>query len=84
MIGQENNLRFSRRGLRIQHVNLYYKYARYHVAALCKELMRAATKFPTGYGDLKEKTFRIAHMADATVADVEDLLNQFNDILDLK
>jgi aspartate aminotransferase-like enzyme len=46
--------------------------------------MRAATKFPTGYGDLKEKTFRIAHMADATVADVEDLLNQFNDILDLK
>jgi aspartate aminotransferase-like enzyme len=32
------------------------------------------TVFGNGYGDLKEKTFRIAHMGDITLDELEELL----------
>ena len=34
-----------------------------------------------GYGDLKDQTFRIAHMADTQIEDINELLNNINDIL---
>ena len=34
-----------------------------------------------GYGSLKEKTFRIAHMGDTTMADLDQLLSAIDDIL---
>ena len=34
-----------------------------------------------GYGDLKEKTFRIAHMADCTVAEIKELLGWIDEIV---
>lgn len=34
-----------------------------------------------GYGDLKEKTFRIAHMGDCTVAEINQLLSWIDDYL---
>ena len=52
------------------------------VADLNKELGNRGYHLSNGYGaQLKEKTFRIAHMADFTVADVKELLDQINDIL---
>lgn len=36
-----------------------------------------------GYGPLKDKTFRIAHMADLTLEDVKELLENIEDILQL-
>jgi len=36
-----------------------------------------------GYGKLKEKTFRIAHMADATLAEIKELLSIIDEILGL-
>ncbi len=36
-----------------------------------------------GYGGLKDKTFRIAHMGDLTVADVTWLLGMIDEILGL-
>jgi aspartate aminotransferase-like enzyme len=36
-----------------------------------------------GYGDLKEKTFRIAHMGDLTMADMKDVTAAMTDILKL-
>lgn len=36
-----------------------------------------------GYGDLKEKTFRIAHMADCQMEDIDELLENIEDILGL-
>jgi aspartate aminotransferase-like enzyme len=36
-----------------------------------------------GYGQLKEKTFRIAHMAELRKADLEELLGHIEDILGL-
>ena len=34
-----------------------------------------------GYGDLKDKTFRIGHMADYTLEEIKGLLNNIDDIL---
>lgn len=54
------------------------------VANLNKELGVRGFQISNGYGDLKEKTFRIAHMADCTVKDINELLENINDILKLK
>lgn len=54
------------------------------VAALNKELGERGFQISNGYGDLKDKTFRIAHMADCTIEDINDLLRNINDILGLE
>ena len=54
------------------------------VTDLNKELGVRGFQISNGYGDLKEKTFRIAHMADCTVKDINELLDNINDILKLK
>jgi aspartate aminotransferase-like enzyme len=53
------------------------------VVALNQALRERGAIISNGYGDLKEKCFRIAHMGDLTVDDVNWLLEQINDILDL-
>ena len=54
------------------------------VSALNKALGERGFQISNGYGSLKDKTFRIAHMADITVDEVKELLDNINDILDLK
>jgi len=44
------------------------------VADLNKKLGEHGYMISNGYGDLKEKTFRIAHMADATLDEINTLL----------
>jgi aspartate aminotransferase-like enzyme len=53
------------------------------VGDLNKELGKRGAMISNGYGDLKEKTFRIGHMGDLQVADIEWLLAQIDDILKL-
>lgn len=53
------------------------------VADLNKELGKRGFTISNGYGDLKEKTFRIAHMADCQVDDIRELLDNIEDILGL-
>lgn len=53
------------------------------VNALNAELGRRGAMISNGYGDLKGKCFRIAHMGDLTLEDVKWLLEQINDILGL-
>jgi len=53
------------------------------VAELNEELGKRGAMLSNGYGDLKEKCFRIAHMGDLTLDDVEWLLGQIEDILGL-
>ncbi|MBN2003302.1 MAG: alanine--glyoxylate aminotransferase family protein [Anaerolineae bacterium] len=55
-----------------------------NVADMNKELGKRGASISNGYGPLKEKTFRIAHMGDLTVADIEWLLGEINDILGLQ
>jgi aspartate aminotransferase-like enzyme len=53
------------------------------VADLNKELANRHFMISNGYGDLKEKTFRIGHMGDWTVADVMEVCKHIEDIWEL-
>ena len=53
------------------------------VAELNKELAKRGYMISNGYGDLKEKAFRIAHMADRQEADLLALLKEIEDIWNL-
>jgi aspartate aminotransferase-like enzyme len=53
------------------------------VAGLNNELGKRGAMISNGYGDLKEKCFRIAHMGDLQVSDIQWLLGEINDILGL-
>ncbi|WP_313345836.1 alanine--glyoxylate aminotransferase family protein [Sedimentibacter sp.] len=52
-----------------------------NVAELNKELGKRGYAISNGYGDLKEKTFRIAHMGDYTLNDVKELLENIDEII---
>lgn len=52
-----------------------------NVADLNKKLGEKGFAISNGYGNLKEKTFRIAHMAETTVDEVKELLQTIDDIL---
>ena len=54
------------------------------VSALNKELGKRGFQISNGYGSLKDKTFRIAHMADCQMEDINELLSNINDILGLE
>ena len=51
------------------------------VSNLNEKLQERGFLIANGYGDLKEKTFRISHMGDYTVQDVNELLTNINEIL---
>ena len=51
------------------------------VAGLNGELAKLGMQISNGYGDLKEKTFRIAHMGELTLADVTEVTRAIETIL---
>jgi aspartate aminotransferase-like enzyme len=51
------------------------------VGDLNKDLGERGFMISNGYGKLKEKTFRIAHMAEATLAEIKELLSLIDEIL---
>jgi aspartate aminotransferase-like enzyme len=53
------------------------------VAGLNEELGKRGAMISNGYGDLKEKCFRIAHMGDLTLDDLKWLTGQIEEILEL-
>lgn len=54
-----------------------------NVGELNKKLSGEGYMISNGYGELKEITFRIAHMADTTMDEVKELLSVINNILGL-
>jgi aspartate aminotransferase-like enzyme len=52
------------------------------VAGLCAKLNDRGYEISNGYGNLAEKTMRIAHMGDLQVSDINDLLSVIDSILD--
>ncbi|HQH57021.1 MAG TPA: alanine--glyoxylate aminotransferase family protein, partial [Candidatus Marinimicrobia bacterium] len=50
------------------------------ISDLNKRLGEAGYQISNGYGELKEKTFRIAHMAERTVDELRTLLNLIDTI----
>jgi len=55
-----------------------------NVSDLNKQLGEKGVVISNGYGKLKDKTFRIAHMAETTPQEIKDLLEMINGILGLK
>jgi aspartate aminotransferase-like enzyme len=53
------------------------------VAGLNEDLRQRGAMISNGYGDLKEKCFRIAHMGDLTMDDMKWLLGEIDSILGL-
>lgn len=53
------------------------------VGDLNKALGERGYMISNGYGKLKEKTFRIAHMAEATLTEIKELLSLIDEILGL-
>jgi len=53
------------------------------VTRLNEELDKRGVAIANGYGSLKEKCFRIAHMGDLTLEDMEWLTVLIGDVLDL-
>lgn len=54
-----------------------------NVGDLNKELGKKGLQISNGYGDLKDKTFRIAHMGELTFDDMEEVTGAIEDILKL-
>ncbi len=55
-----------------------------NVSDLNKELAKRNIHISNGYGDLKEKTFRIAHMGELTMKDIDEVLAAIEEIWKLK
>ncbi len=52
------------------------------IAALNEFLLRKGMRIANGYGDLKNKTFRIAHMGETQMHHVDELLDAFETFLE--
>ena len=52
-----------------------------NVGETIKKVKEKGMEFGNGYKDLKEKTFRIAHMGDLTLGEVKELLNAIDEAL---
>jgi aspartate aminotransferase-like enzyme len=52
-----------------------------NVANLNSELGKVGLQISNGYGDLKEKTFRIAHMGELTMADIKEVIGAIDKVL---
>ena len=53
------------------------------IGDLNKELMKRGFLISNGYGDLKDKAFRIAHMAERDPKDLDELLKEIENIWEL-
>lgn len=53
------------------------------ISDLNKKLGERGFIISNGYGKLKDKTFRIAHMGDYTLEEIKELIDAINDILSL-
>ncbi|MCL4562519.1 MAG: alanine--glyoxylate aminotransferase family protein [Chloroflexi bacterium] len=68
-------------GYRSQTVSTIQNGRNMDIAALNKFLMEHGMRIANGYGDLKNKTFRIAHMGEIQMKDVDTLLALMEEFL---
>lgn len=75
---------FAEEGFRSNTVTTIVNTRGHSVAELNKELMKRGYLISNGYGTMKEKAFRIAHMADRKEEDLQALLREIEDIWSLQ
>jgi len=51
------------------------------ISELNKQLGQRGFMISNGYGELKEVTFRIAHMGDTTLDDIKELLSVIDELI---
>ncbi|OPL09237.1 MAG: aminotransferase [delta proteobacterium ML8_F1] len=81
--GRQHFELFAREGYRSNTLTTVLNTRGISVADLNKALGERGFMISNGYGDYKEKTFRIAHMADTTMEDIKEVLGHIDDILGL-
>lgn len=72
---------FAEEGFRSQTLTTVANTRQISVAGLNEELGKKKVMIANGYGKLKEKTFRIAHMGDTTLEEIKRLLEWINEIV---
>jgi aspartate aminotransferase-like enzyme len=70
---------FACEGYRSQTVTTVVNRAGLDISALNKFLLERGMRIANGYGKLKGKTFRIAHMGEIHMADIEVLLSALDE-----
>lgn len=69
-------------GYRSRTVTTVVNRRQIEVGAINRYLKERGMRIANGYGELKEKTFRIAHMGDMQMAEIEGLLAAMEEYLD--
>jgi len=80
---KKNFAMFSEEGYHSATVSCIDNTRKITVADLNSELGKRGFQISNGYGDLKEKTFRIAHMGDLTLDEIKEVLKNIDEILKL-
>jgi len=75
---------FARPGFESMTVTCIDNTRNINVGDLNKELAKRSMQISNGYGDLKDKTFRIAHMGELMMADMVEVTEAIEEILKLK
>lgn len=78
---QQNFAVFAQEGYRSNTLTTITNTRDIDVAALNKELGQRGYQISNGYGKMKDKTFRIAHMADCTLEEIKELLRNIDEII---
>ena len=73
---------FAEEGYRSPTVTVVEVPQRFNLPGLFAGLEREGFRIAAGYGRLKERTFRIGHMGDLTVADVRELMDVIDTLLE--
>jgi predicted phosphoserine aminotransferase len=79
--GKDNFKLFAEPGYESVTVTTIENNRNINVEAMRKELRQRGMEISNGYGKLKDKTFRIAHMGDLTPAEIKELLENMDDII---
>ena len=72
---------FAEEGYRSQSVTAANNDLGISIARLNEELAKAEMNISDGYGDLKQKSFRIAHMGDLKIGDLKALTGKIDEII---
>jgi len=78
----KNNFRiYAPEGYRSKTVTTIDHQSKLDIPQVNQELIKRGMRIASGYGPLKKETFRIAHMGDTTLKDIEQLLLALDDIM---
>ncbi|KPJ57340.1 aminotransferase [Parcubacteria bacterium DG_74_2] len=72
---------FSEKGYESPTVTVIKNNKGINVSSLIKKLGKRGFAIANGYRELREKTFRIAHMGDLTLTEIKELIRNINEVL---